>query len=103
MGYDVLQEGVPLAFPAAHSLVCRLHMIESLTPGSQYGTLTVGVRFRPGRAPGFLGVGAAELTDRSATLDELWGWDAIFLAERLAAAPSIEDKEALQALLDSGT
>jgi len=59
------------------------------------GTLTVGVRFRPGRAPGFLGVGAAELTDRSATLEELWGRAAAFLAERLGAAPSIEAKEAL--------
>ena len=44
MGCDVFQEGVPLAFPAAHSLVCRLHMIEGLTPGRQYGMLAVGVR-----------------------------------------------------------
>jgi AraC-like DNA-binding protein len=33
----------------------------------------VGVRFRPGAAPGFLGVPASELVNRTTPLSELWG------------------------------
>jgi AraC-like DNA-binding protein len=54
----------------------------------------VGLRFRPGAAPGFLGVPATELVDRSIPLAELWGQSsAAELAERLStagqAAPSL--------------
>jgi AraC-like DNA-binding protein len=65
------------------------------------GTLTVGVRFRSGRAPGFLGVAAHELTDRSVSLEDVWGAEACHLAERLAAAATVESKQAVleQALL----
>ena len=63
--------------------------------GLPEGTLTVGVRFRPGRAPGFLRARADELTDQSIDLDALWGPEAAFLADALATAPSIEGKQAI--------
>lgn len=55
----------------------------------QNGLIFAGVRFRPGRAPGFLGVPASEMLDRRVPLAELWGRpDAARLADELAAAPS---------------
>ena len=63
--------------------------------GLPEGTLTVGVRFRPGRAPGFLGARADELTNQSVGLDALWGSEAAVLAEALAAAKSVEGKQAI--------
>lgn len=47
----------------------------------------VGIRFRPGVAPGFLGHPASELRDRRAPLDAFWGRAANELAERIVAAP----------------
>jgi AraC-like DNA-binding protein len=47
----------------------------------------VGIRFRPGAAPGFLGVAASELVNRTTPLGEFWGRSAADeLAERLADA-----------------
>jgi len=63
--------------------------------GLPEGTRTVGVRFRPGRAPGFLGARADELTNQSVGLDALWGPEAAVIAEALAMAPSIEGKQAI--------
>jgi AraC-like DNA-binding protein len=57
------------------------------------GTLTVGIRFRSGRAPGYLGVAAQELTDRSVNLEDLWGAAARQLAEGLASATTVDAKE----------
>jgi AraC-like DNA-binding protein len=48
----------------------------------------VGIRFRPGAAPCFLGIGARELLDQTIPLTELWGRSAELLAERLADAPT---------------
>ena len=48
----------------------------------------VGVRFRPGCAPGFLGVSAAELIDARIELSQLWGHDALELQEQLADQPA---------------
>ena len=59
------------------------------------GTLTVGVRFRSGRAPGFLRTDAHELTDRSVTLEDVWGPQARRLTNNLAAAPTVDAKEAV--------
>jgi AraC-like DNA-binding protein len=39
------------------------------TPGSR----TIGVRFRPGHAPAFLGLPASELVDQRVALGDLWG------------------------------
>jgi AraC-like DNA-binding protein len=63
--------------------------------GLAEGTLTVGVRFRPGRAPGFLLVRADELTDQAIGLDALWGPEAAALVDALASAPSVEGKQAI--------
>ena len=63
--------------------------------GLPEGTLTVGVRFRPGRAPGFLKTRADELTDQSIGLDAVWGAEAEALADALATAPSVEGKQAI--------
>lgn len=49
----------------------------------------VGVRFRPGSAPGFLGVSASELLDARVPLFELWGRPARELAERLGDQPDL--------------
>ena len=47
-----------------------------------------GLRFKPGAAPGVLGVPASELVDRTVALAELWGPDADELAERLWEEPA---------------
>lgn len=44
----------------------------------------VGLRFRPGAAPGLLGVPASDLLDQNVALRDLWGRMADELAERLA-------------------
>lgn len=55
------------------------------------GLAVAGVRFRPGKAPGFLGVTASELLDQHVALADLWGQAAARrLTERLAEAPGAE-------------
>jgi AraC-like DNA-binding protein len=49
------------------------------------GQTVVGVRFRPGAAPGVLGMSAVELRDRRVGLPEIWPGTA--LAEQVADAP----------------
>jgi AraC-like DNA-binding protein len=56
----------------------------------QPGAIFTGLRFVPGRAPGFLGVPAADLLDIRVELADLWGTDADRLAERLAGAAAPE-------------
>lgn len=48
----------------------------------------VGVRFRPGAAPRFLGVAASELLNRQVPLSDLWNRTASEFAEHLTGAPS---------------
>jgi AraC-like DNA-binding protein len=59
-------------------------VVEVLPPGST----VVGVRFRPGAAACLLGLPATELVDLTVGADELWGDDAVRLAERVAGAGS---------------
>jgi len=55
------------------------------------GQWFAGLRFLPGKAPGFLGVPASELLDSRVRLADVWGEAvAARLADRLAAAPSPE-------------
>jgi len=55
------------------------------------GQFFAGLRFLPGRAPGFLGVPASELLDSRVPLADLWGRAAAGrLADRLASAASPE-------------
>ena len=63
------------------------------------GVWITGIRFRPGMAGPFLGVSPAELTDRSAPLEELWSRRARELARRLDDAKSIRD--AMRCLLSN--
>jgi AraC-like DNA-binding protein len=51
-------------------------------------TTFVGIRFRPGAAPGFLGVSADALRDSRVSLAAFWGREADELAEQLAGAPA---------------
>lgn len=69
-------DGVAVAGPATRTTTVRL------TPG----TLSVGVRFRPGAAPALVGVGAAELRDRNVPVGELWGRAGAGLAARVVDA-----------------
>jgi AraC-like DNA-binding protein len=61
------------------------------------GRVRVGVRFRVGAAGAALGLGAAELRDRTVALDELWGATARRVQDRALAAPT--PKDALLAVL----
>jgi AraC-like DNA-binding protein len=54
------------------------------------GGSAVGVRFRVGAAGSALGAPARELLDGYFALDDVWGADGAQLAERLAAAPSLD-------------
>ncbi len=76
---DVVAVGdeVTLAGPATRSRTVRL------SPG----TLTVGVRFRPGTAPALVGASAAELRDHDLALDEVWGRTGQQMAARVVEHP----------------
>lgn len=64
----------------------------------QPGAVFAGLRFRPGRAPAFLGTPASDLLDARVALADLWGRvRADCLAERLASTP---DPETAASLLD---
>lgn len=62
------------------------------------GPRFVGIRFRPGAAPGILGVPASELLDQHLRLRDLWGPFADTLADRLAGSPS-EARRLLEQML----
>ncbi|HEY7071913.1 MAG TPA: helix-turn-helix domain-containing protein [Acidimicrobiales bacterium] len=76
---DVVAVGdhVVLAGPATRTTTLRL------APG----TLSVGVRFRPGAAPALVGASAADLRDLDVAPDELWGRTGAALAARIAETP----------------
>jgi len=60
----------------------------------------VGIHFRPGMAGAVLGVPASELTDRFASLEDLWGSRASALRDRLLDTDGPEQKlECIQQLL----
>ncbi len=73
---DVVSAGgdVTVAGPATRPITLRL------APGS----VTVGVRFRPGAAPPLVGVSAAELRDQTIAIDDLWGRAGATVAVRAA-------------------
>lgn len=60
----------------------------------------VGVRFRPGVAPGFLGISAAELTDAFVPLSHVWGARALQLEDCLAWRPGFATRMLEHALLE---
>ena len=54
------------------------------------GQFQIGVRFRPGMAPGFVRVPGSQTTDRLLSLDDLWGVQGRQFHERIANAESAE-------------
>jgi AraC-like DNA-binding protein len=59
----------------------------------------IGIRFRPGAAPAFLGMPASELTDGSAELEAAWAGRATELWEKLALASDPDRARLLDAVL----
>jgi AraC-like DNA-binding protein len=55
-------------------------------------TCFIGVRFKPGKATGFLGVSAGELTDQSIALSEVWRRDVYRLEDGLTDRHTIGQK-----------
>ena len=55
----------------------------------------VGLRMRPGTAGAVLGLPLNELRDLRVPLEELWGREAVRLADALEAAPGPDDRRAL--------
>ncbi len=85
----------------------RLEIVGTMTRSLEVihndAPLLVGVRFKPGGARAFLGgMPAAELTDQSPALAEVWGEDARILEERLVETTTFADRLRLfeSALLD---
>jgi AraC-like DNA-binding protein len=74
--------------------------IETFAPG----TVVIGVRFRPGAAPPWLGVPASTIVNGRVPLCDLWGADARRLEDRLWAsqAPAAASEMVLSALLARG-
>jgi AraC-like DNA-binding protein len=52
----------------------------------------MGVHFKPGGAAGFLGIPPGDLADSHVALEDLWGYQAVELRERLCAASSPRDR-----------
>ena len=63
------------------------------------GTKIVGLRFRPGAAPPWLGVPALEIVNRRVPLQEFWGTDARRLADRLSE--TVEPVDAAAVMLSA--
>ena len=66
-------------------------ILESIPPG----TAIVGMRFRPGAAPPWLGVPASEIVNGRPPLQHFWGADARRLADRLSGARNAVDSAAI--------
>src|SRR4051794_14345566 len=64
---------------------------------SRGGATFVGVRFRPGAAPGFLGAPASALVNLSLPLGELWGDDAALALEERLAEPDADPSAVFEA------
>jgi AraC-like DNA-binding protein len=66
-------------------------------------TIVVGIRLRPGAAPGVLGLPASALADRDTPLADIWGSGAAALSARIVEQPSTAAKlEAAEAALAGG-
>lgn len=76
----LIGNGLRVAGPDTRAMPQRLVPSEPVT----------GVRFRPGQAPGVLGMPMEALRDLRVPLAELWGADAERIAERVGAAVADE-------------
>lgn len=92
-------EGDRTGFSFRHSVVWGPQTRYTVRDATRSGAV-VGVQFRPGMAGGLLGVPASELTDRFASLDDLWGCRAEELRDAiLEAATAPEQIAAAERLL----
>jgi AraC-like DNA-binding protein len=91
---DVILDLTHAAEGRAHALVVGT-MRRPLVRQPVAGEAFLGVRFRPGRASGVLGVPLHELTDRHEPLAAMAVHEARELAERIGEAPSLRDRVAL--------
>jgi AraC-like DNA-binding protein len=104
---DAARDGRPPVLPdACIDLVWDGHALNVAGPDTRAvplvdsSTTFVGVRFRPGAAPGFLGLPASELVDARVDLREVWGRPAEPLAGALYTRPASAIDLLQQALID---
>jgi transcriptional regulator GlxA family with amidase domain len=55
-------------------------------------TIVVGVRLRPGAAPGVLGPAVSELSEHDTPLADIWAAEAVTLSAQVSEAPAIDAK-----------
>jgi AraC-like DNA-binding protein len=94
--YPVLPDGcVDIAYSPSTGpqIVGTMTSVQRFTLAA--GQIQIGVRFRPGMAPGFVGAPGRETTDRLLPLDEVWGRKGRELGARMGAAKSAEQCIAL--------
>ena len=80
-------------------------MTRALVSSNAQSTALLGVRFRPGEAPAWLGFAARESRDAFVDLRDAWGSAGTDLASRIAEAPTVEARLRLldHVLLDRST
>jgi AraC-like DNA-binding protein len=94
--YPVLPDGcvdIVYSRSAGPQVVGAMTSVKRFT--LEAGQLQIGVRFRPGMAPGFVRVPGSQTTDRLLPLDNVWGAQGRQLGERIADADSAEQCIAL--------
>lgn len=100
LGHRVPPDGcIDIVYDRGHGL----RAIGTMTREQRFhypeGAYLTGIRFRPGMANTFLGISAAELTDASVSLEDLWPRRARQLTLQMDDAESIRD--AMQILFDN--
>jgi AraC-like DNA-binding protein len=100
LGHRVPPDGcIDIVYDRSHGL----RAIGTMTREQRFhypeGAYLTGIRFRPGMATTFLGISAAELTDTSVRLEDLWPRRARQLTRHMDDASSIQ--AAMQILFDN--
>jgi AraC-like DNA-binding protein len=100
LGHRVPPDGcIDIVYDRGHGL----RAIGTMTREQRFhypdGAYLTGIRFRPGTAKTFLGISAAELTDASVPLEDLWPRRARQLTRQMDDASSIQ--AAMQILFDN--
>ena len=96
-GYPVRPDGcVDLIFPdQIHAPDRGARVVGAMTAERRFdlaaGAHVYGIRFRPGMARPFLGVAAAELTDRAVALSDVWGKAARSVEGQFSEAVSLDE------------
>jgi AraC-like DNA-binding protein len=89
--YPVLPDG---CVDIVYSLSTGAQVVGTMTRVQRFslaaGQLQIGVRFRPGMAPGFVRAGGSETTDRLLPLEAVWGAAGRQLGARIGEAKSAQ-------------